>query len=165
MKKILILPVLLLYFSFANTINLFAQEFDQNTYYRLTTKWQGEDMSLDVVNDGENNKLQLSKAGNYLAQYWKITPLENGYHRLTSKWLGEDMSVDILNDGINNKLEMAKTGKYTGQFWKITPLEDGYYRLTTLWQGDDNALDVVNDGIIINSNWLKQENTGDNIGS
>jgi len=46
-----------------------------NGYYRLTTKWQGDGKSLDVVNDVINNsKLQLAATGNYSGQKWKITP-------------------------------------------------------------------------------------------
>ena len=95
--------------------------FFQNGYHRLTTEWQGEGKSLDVVNDGENNKLQLANTGNYSGQHWKITP-ENGYYRLTTEWQGEGKSLDVVNDGENNKLQLANTGNYSGQHWKITPI-------------------------------------------
>ena len=49
MKKIIILLLAIL---------TKAQEFDQNFYYRLTTLWQGPEKSLDIINDGKNNKLQ-----------------------------------------------------------------------------------------------------------
>jgi len=32
--------------------------------------------SLDVINDGNNNALQLSETGDYSGQYWRITEIE-----------------------------------------------------------------------------------------
>ncbi len=123
-----------------------AQNFDQNKFYRLTTQWQGEGKSLDVVNDGKNNRVQLAKTGKFTGQYWKITPVGNGHFRLTTQWQGAGKSLDVVNDGKNNQVQLAKTGNFTGQFWKITPVGNGYYRLTTQWQGAGKSLDVVNDG-------------------
>lgn len=122
--------------------------FEPNSYYRLTTKWQGDKKSLDIVNDGKNNNQPiLAVTGDYSGQYWKITPTGNGYYRLTTEWQGTGKSLDIVNDGKNNnRIILSKTGKYTGQNWKITSLGDGYYRLTTQWQGTGKSLDIVNDG-------------------
>ena len=119
---------------------------DTGYYYRLTTSWQGDGKSLDVVNDGTNNKVQLAASGSYYGQFWKFTSLGNGYYRMTNQWRGDGMSLDVVNDGTNNKVQLAATGAYTGQFWKLTPLGGGFYRLTTNWQGDGKSLDVVNDG-------------------
>lgn len=157
-NKILIPAVLFLCLTFAKTQSLFSQNWDPNTYYRFTTKWLGEDISLDIINDGENDKLMMAKTGNYLGQFWKITPLESGYCRLTTKWQGDDKSLDVINDGLNDKLRLFKTGKYSGQAWKITPLGNGYYRLTTLFQGEGMSLDVINDGV---NNKLKLAKTGE----
>lgn len=46
-----------------------------NGYYRITNMWLN-DRSLDVINDGTNNKIQLAKTGNYTGQYWKITEIK-----------------------------------------------------------------------------------------
>ncbi|MBC7909816.1 MAG: RICIN domain-containing protein [Pyrinomonadaceae bacterium] len=123
-------------------------DFDSQTYYRLTTVWRGDGMSLDIVNDGQNNdQLQLSKTGKYTGQYWKITPAGNGYYRLSTEWRGEGMSLDVINDGQNNdRLILAVTTDASGQYWKITPAGKGAYRLTTSWQGEGKSLDIVNDG-------------------
>jgi hypothetical protein len=52
-----------------------AQAPNTQVYYRLTTKWCGDDMSLDVVNDSKaNNQLILAKTGNFSGQLWKLTP-------------------------------------------------------------------------------------------
>lgn len=122
-------------------------EIDPNFWYRLTTQWQGDDRSLDIVNDGKNNNQPiLAKTGNYTGQYWKFTPLGKGFYRMTTSWQGDDKSLDIVNDGKNNnKPILAKTGNYSGQYWKLTE-KNGFYRLTTGWQGDVKSLDIVNDG-------------------
>jgi hypothetical protein len=115
-------------------------------YYRLTTKWLGKGKALDVVNDGENNKLTLASTANVSGQLWKFTSLGNGYYRLTNQWQGEEKSLDIVNDGVNNQLQMANSAMVSGQAWKITDLGNGYYRLTNKWLGENKSLDVVNDG-------------------
>jgi hypothetical protein len=101
-----------------------AQSFDGSKFYRLTTEWQGEGKSLDVLNDGKNNQLQLADSGNFSGQNWKITPLGNGYYRLTTLWLGEGRSLDVVNDGKNNQPQLAQTGDFSGQYWKITDLSE-----------------------------------------
>ncbi len=123
-----------------------GQTIDPNYYYRLTTQWQGDGKSLDIVNDGKNNKPILANTGAYTGQFWKLTPVGNGYYRLTTQWQGDGKSLDIINDGKNNKPILGNTGAYSGQFWKVTPIGNNYYRLTTQWQGDGKSLDIVNDG-------------------
>ena len=123
-----------------------AQNFDDGRYYRLTTMWQGEGRSLDVVNDGRNNKLILADTGNYSGQYWKFTRVEDGYYRLSTKWQGEGQPIDVVNDGVNNKLTLKTRGNYTGQHWRVVRLSNGYYRLTNRWRGEGKSLDIVNDG-------------------
>src|SRR5687768_14242414 len=95
--------------------------FDANSYYRLTTLWQGECKSLDIINDRYyNNNPILAQTGDYSGQYWKIAPLNDGYYRLTTLWQRDGKSLDIINDGINNNRPiLAPTGYYSGQFWKI----------------------------------------------
>jgi len=118
-RKRIVLGLLASFVLFA-PFNAQAQEFDNGIYYRLTTMWQGDGKSLDVVNDGINNKLILADTGNYSGQYWKLTKLDSGYYRLTTQWQGEGKSLDVVNDGVNNKLQLADTGDYSGQNWKIT---------------------------------------------
>lgn len=135
----------------------FSQAFG-NGYYRITNRSIGDSRSLDVINDGANNKLQLAASVPQTGQFWKITPVGNGYYRLTTKWLGESRSLDIVPDGVNNKLRLADSGVFTGQFWKLTPAASGYYRLTTMWQGEARSLAVVTDGADVK---LLLENTVD----
>tara|TARA_R110002020_G_scaffold150446_3_gene327180 strand:+ start:5041 stop:5604 length:564 start_codon:yes stop_codon:yes gene_type:complete len=135
-----------------------AQELDNGQYYRLTTQWQGDGKSLDVVNDGANDQLILADTGDYSGQYWKFTWLGDGYYRLTTQWQGEGKSLDVVNDGTNDKLILADTGNYSGQNWRVERQANGYYRLTTQWQGAGKSLDVVNDGA---NNQLRLAPTGD----
>ena len=122
--------------------------FDRGSFYRLTTLFQGECKSLDIVNDGRNNNQPiLAKTANVSGQYWRITSVGGGFYRLTTQWQGAGKSLDIINDGRrNNQPILARTGNFSGQFWRITPLGNGIYRLTTQWQGVGKSLDIVNDG-------------------
>jgi hypothetical protein len=52
-----------------------TSKFDPNSYYRLTTQWQGDGKSLDILNDGTNNRPILFTTGGYSGQYWKITKI------------------------------------------------------------------------------------------
>jgi len=117
-KKIINSFIPLLLFMLMPGQNIYSQTFGDG-FYRLTTAWQGEGKSLDVVNDGVNDKIQLAKTSSASGQFWKITPVGRGFYRLTTKWLGEDRSLDVVNDGANNRLQLAKTGDFSGQFWKI----------------------------------------------
>ncbi len=120
--------------SLEDSYNVFKQEAkDLSTDYEPNTvntdgwaatqnAWQGEGKSLDIINDGENNKPTLAKTGNYSGQAWKLTPLGKGFYRLTPAWQGEGKSLNIINDGENNKPILANTGNYSGQSWKITSL-------------------------------------------
>jgi len=139
----------------ASNANAFARfstaahnAFDPTVYYRLTTQWQGDSKSLDIVNDQKNNNQPiLAQTGNYAGQLWQIVPAGNGYYRLMTKWQGSGRSLDVVHDQKNSYLPvLADTGNYAGQLWKIIALGNGYYRLTTEWFGLSKSLDVVNDG-------------------
>lgn len=125
---------------------LAAPAFDPNAYYRLTTVFQGECKSLDVVNDATDDKLVLDRSAHVSGQSWRISHLGGGYYRLTTLWKGAGKSLDIINDAQDNKPQLAATGNFLGQSWKITPLGGGRYRLTTEWKGTGKSLDVINDG-------------------
>src|SRR5882672_2237439 len=86
--------------------------FDPGSFYRLTTLFQGECRSLEILNDGRNNNQPiLAKTANVSGQYWKITPVGAGFYRLTTQWQGAGKSLDIINDGRgNNQPFLASTG-------------------------------------------------------
>lgn len=41
-------------------------------YYRLTCFWQGDNKSIDILNNGINTHVWLAATGNYSGQYWKL---------------------------------------------------------------------------------------------
>lgn len=137
-----ILLLFLLFYALGQSV--YSQTFETG-YYRLTTQWLGEEKSLDVVNDGANNQLQMAHTANQTGQFWKITALGNGYFRLTTLWQGEGKALDVLNDGKNDKLQLAKTENVFGQYWKIASVGNDHYRLTTKWLGEGKSLDIQND--------------------
>ncbi len=117
--------------------------FDARCYYRLTTLWQGEGMSLDIVNDGKDNNVPiLARTDNPAGQMWKLTPEANGFYRLTTKWRGTSLS---LANGTGNRPLLVKSAAVPEQRWKLIPEPNGIYRLTTQAQGDALSLDIVND--------------------
>jgi|GEM_PF-3566547 len=118
----------------------------RNGYYRLTTQWLGEAKSLDVVNDGTNDKVWMANSTNATGQSWKVTSLGNGHYRLTTQWLGEEKSLGVANDGAKEQLQMQKTAKISGQYWKITSFGSGHYRLTTQWLEEAKSMGVANEG-------------------
>lgn len=122
-----------------------AAPLDPNAWYRLTTEFQGECKSLDVINDDKKDKLHLAPTDDVSGQHWKLTPVGDGYYRLTTMFTGPGKSLDIINGGNQDTPTLAPTGNYLGQHWKLTPNGDGTYRMTTRWKGTGRSLDIVND--------------------
>lgn len=122
-----------------------ASGFDARCYYRLTTLWQGEGMSLDILSDGKANNVPiLAKTGNYDGQLWKLTPEAHGFYRLTTQWRGTSLS---LASTAGNRPLLVNSADVPEQRWKLNPEPNGIYRLTTQAQGDALSLDIVNDGV------------------
>lgn len=145
MRKLFNYTILLLLFSSIGLpLNVYSQTL-KNGFYRLTTQWLGEGKSLDIVNDGTNDKVQMANSTDASGQSWKVTSIGNGYYRLTTEWLGEEKSLGA-NDGAKVQLQMQKTAKMSGQYWKITSLGSGYYRFTNQWLGGEQSLGVANEG-------------------
>jgi hypothetical protein len=118
--------------------------FNANCYYRLTTQWRGDDMSLDILYDGKSNNVPiLARTRNVDGQMWKLTPVANGAYRLTTQWRGEGLSLAIT---AGNRPLLVNSVTAPEQAWKLTPLGNGFYRMTTQAQGDGMSLDIVNDG-------------------
>jgi hypothetical protein len=125
-----------------------ASDFDARCYYRLTTLWQGEGMSLDILEDGKANNVPiLARTGNYAGQWWRLTPEANGFYRLTTAWRGTSLS---LANSAGNPPLLVNSAAVPEQRWKLTPEPNGIYRLTTQAQGDALSLDIVNDGMANN---------------
>jgi hypothetical protein len=82
--------------------------FDPNSYYRLTTNWQGECKSLDIVNDGNNNRPILAKSGDFSGQHWKVSkakfittpPVSLGLNSFYKRYLDADGIPVISSDRV-----------------------------------------------------------------
>lgn len=56
-----------------------------NCYYRLTTQWQGDGMSLDIFYDGKSNNVPiLAKTGHFSGQLWTH---RRTWSRRTQRWI------------------------------------------------------------------------------
>jgi hypothetical protein len=118
--------------------------FSSRCFYRLTTQWQGDGMSLDIHDDGKaNNTPFLARTGHFSGQMWQLTPVANGAYRLTTQWRGTGLSLAFTEGG---RPLLVDTATVPEQAWKVVPLGNGFHRLTTQAQGDGLSLDIVNDG-------------------
>ena len=90
-------------------------------WYRVSTKMYKKVRSLDILNDGKNNRPQLADRGKITGQLWRIVPAPDGSFQLYSMWQKENKVLDVMNDGKNTVLLGDKKG-YSGQFWKFTPI-------------------------------------------
>lgn len=115
-------------------------------YYRLNTVFQGPGLSLDVINDGTNNRVIMAPSGNFTGQYWRFEPVAGrpGNYRMFSFWRGPSVALDIINGGAdNNQPILAPVGNFTGQLWSLTALPEfaGSVALTTEFRGPNLALE------------------------
>jgi hypothetical protein len=111
----------------------------------LRNRFTGSASCLDIVNDGQNDKLRLVPCGNFSGQHWIVDRRSDGTFQLRTEFTGQGRCLDIINDGQNNRLHMAPCGNFTGQQWIIIS-ENNNSRLKTRFTGLSHCLDVVNDG-------------------
>ncbi|WP_034059865.1 RICIN domain-containing protein [Lacinutrix jangbogonensis] len=118
--------------------------FDGNAYYKLTAKWPGEHKSLDIVNDGKNNKPILTKFNSYSGQLWKLTNVDNSNkYTLTTAWQGMSKKLDCI-EGPNQNRPVLNESNNLSTIWTIVPIDNEYYRITN-GMFTDQSLDIVND--------------------
>jgi uncharacterized membrane protein len=122
---------------------------EQNLFRNTLT---GPNKCLDIINDGENNKLTMATCGNSAGQSWSIVANKTSpkNYRLQTPFAGANKCLEVINDGNNERLTMAKCSDATGQLWNITankmnPGYSGYYRLRSELTGDDKCLEIFND--------------------
>lgn len=131
--KLAIRSLLLLCLLFV-TQSVYSQTFGR-AYFRLTTGLDGNERSLDVINDTQKNKVKMAATDNVTGQSWEITPIgKTGYYRLTTQWLGKGKALDVVNDGTNDQVCLANTEDVEGQYWKITKIAEGQYSISNKWQ-------------------------------
>jgi hypothetical protein len=130
--------VVVLYFLGFGATDAASQEILRNLF-------TGSANCLDVINDGQNDKLGLAPCGNFTGQHWILAKTPDGTFHLRTEFTGQGQCLDIINDGQNNRLHMAPCGNFTGQEWSIIS-ENGNSRLKTNFTGPSRCLDVINDG-------------------
>jgi hypothetical protein len=145
-RFIVVLPIILLTL-LANEVNA------QVKRNRLRNTLTGSDTCLDILNDGENNRLIMAKCSNVGGQRWSMTASEKNpqAYQLQTPLTSIDKCLNIINDGENNKLTMDKCAIIPGQLWTVTPSKtipgySGYYFLTNALTGASNCLNIINDG-------------------
>ena len=85
-------------------------------HYTFKNNFSGSEKCLDIVNDGQKNKLIMSPCGISTGQQWNQS--RNGsYYSFKNNLSGNDQCLDIVNDGQNNQLIMSPCGNYSGQQW------------------------------------------------
>ena len=115
-------------------------------WYRLNTRFQGPGLSLDVINDGNNNRMIMAASGAFTGQLWRFSPAPeiSGTYRLSCLWQGLNLPMDTINGGAdNNQPILAPIGAFTGQLWTLTdvPGVPGYVSLHNEFRGQNMALE------------------------
>ena len=84
-----------------------GQFVDTNYWYRLTTLWQGDGKSLDIINDGKNNQIKLADtADDSIGQYWAVAhwpgpPWLYRRYKIINAFTGTKC-LTVINDGKGN---------------------------------------------------------------
>ena len=89
-------------------------------FFELSNRALG--LSLDVVNDGQNNKLHLVKSARVSGQAWRFTPAAFGFYWLSTQWQGESKTLDVINGGNKDRVHLTNKGNFSGQNWKFCPV-------------------------------------------
>lgn len=118
----------------------FAWSPEPDLYYKLSTRFRGTGMPMDVYNGGpQDNQTHLDIDQNVSGQNWRFVPAGNGSYRLMTEFRGPDMCLDI--NPPTNRPELRTCGNYSGQFWRV--VDDGaWVRLTTEFRGPGMCLDI-----------------------
>jgi Ricin-type beta-trefoil lectin domain len=145
-KPTIVLPLIL--------VSLLAQEVNaQVKQNRLRNTLTGTGSCLDIINDGDNNKLTMARCGNVSGQRWSLTASETNpqAYRLQTPFTGTGNCLATIDDGNNNRLTMAECSNAPGQLWSIIPSKanpgySGYSSLRNELAGADKCLKIINDG-------------------
>ena len=119
-------------------------------WYRLTNAFTGPNLALDVVNDNgtaSSGALQMSPSGNFLGQYWQLTPYpspSSGTYALFTLFLGANKRLDVYGNDATMP-HLADAGDHSGQIWTISPWGDGTWQLSNQFSGSGLHLDTYSD--------------------
>jgi Ricin-type beta-trefoil lectin domain len=145
-KLTIVLPLIL--------VSLLAQEVNaQVKQNRLRNTLTGTGSCLDIINDGDNNKLTMARCGNVAGQRWSLTASETNpqAYRLQTPFTGTGNCLATIDDGNSNRLTMAECSNAPGQLWSIIPSKanpgySGYSSLRNELTGADKCLNIINNG-------------------
>ena len=104
---------------------------------QLRNTLTGSDSCLDIIDDGKNNRLTMTKCANVAGQRWSITASEKNpqAYQLQTPFTGINKCLNVINDGENDRVIMAKCNRLQEQLWSVTPSktipgDSGYYFVT-----------------------------------
>ena len=87
--------------------------------YAFRTLYLGDNLSLDIINDGVNTTPWLAETGNYSGQSWSIPEWGDGTYKLTNDFTGPTNSLDTSRD---THAPFMGTGDHSGQHWTLTKI-------------------------------------------
>jgi len=90
-----------------------------NDKFALRTEYLGDCFSLDVINDGANDKPWLNTTGNFSGQFWTLTPWGDGSYKLSNDFTGLGKSLNVFAQSFE---PFVGTGDHSGQHWVLNQL-------------------------------------------
>ena len=87
--------------------------------YAFRTLYRGDNLSLDIINDGVNTTPWLAETGNYSGQSWSIPEWGDGTCKFTNEFTGPTKSLDTSSD---THAPFMGTGGHSGQHWTLTKI-------------------------------------------
>ena len=85
--------------------------------YAFRTLYLGDDLSLDIVNDGIDTTPCLAQTGNCSGQSWSVTEWGDGTYKLTNDFIGPAKSLSTHPD---THAPFIDTSDHAGQHWTLT---------------------------------------------
>ena len=87
--------------------------------YAFRTLYRGDNLSLDIINDGVNTTPWLAETGNYSGQSWSIPEWGDGTCKFTNDFTGPTKSLDTSSD---THAPFMGPGGHSGQHWTLTKI-------------------------------------------
>ena len=87
--------------------------------YFFRTLYLGDDLSLDIINDGINTTPCVAQTGNYSGQYWSVTEWDDATCKLVNDFTGPAKSLGTCRD---TNAPFMDTGDHMGQHWTLTKI-------------------------------------------
>lgn len=121
---------------------------------RLWNDGAGSGQCLDIVNDGFNDKLNVTRCADVSGQSWTLVPSGvPDHYRLQAAFTGTGRCLDVINDGVNDRVRMASCANVTGQEWELTRLRGPgrSFQMTNRFTGPSRCLEVTDEGLRLRS--------------